>query len=73
LDSLEIPEANRLGRVAAIESYLERFRVIDPLPEDSEDYRRLEGIRLRILDLMAEADVTAKRLREARVPQCVIE
>jgi hypothetical protein len=51
-------------RRKTIETYLSKHQVLDKLPLDSEDCRKLTLIRAQVLELLADADELAKRIRQ---------
>ncbi len=56
-------DCDRSKRAGVIQGYLDRFSTVDVQAEQTADHQRLEAIRTQILDLMAEGDKVAARLR----------
>lgn len=65
LSSLPMTDDERASRAAAISRYIASYGVSDAAPALSTDYIRLEEIRLQVLDLLAEGDSVASRIRSA--------
>lgn len=63
---------DRSKRAAAIQHYLDRFSTVDVEREQTADHERLEAIRTQILDLMAQGDKVAARVRSRTdyLPEC---
>ena len=65
LASVELWDVSRSKRAAIIRRYLDRFSTVDIETEQTADHQRLEAIRIQILDLIAEGDIVAARIRLA--------
>lgn len=65
LRSLPIADDLRLKRESAIAAFLDRYGVSEHSILTSPDHDRLETIRLQVLDLLAEGDAVAARIRQA--------
>lgn len=64
LETLLVPSEARAKRIATIQHYLDNFLVTEAVPEHLAEYHELQGIKEKIIALMAQADVIAQRLRE---------
>jgi hypothetical protein len=51
-------------RVALIEAYLDRYRFQDVIPSHLPEYQELQCLKKKVLQLLAEADEVAKRIRK---------
>lgn len=54
-------------RAHRISTYLAMYKKVDSVPANSMEYARLTDIRQKVLDLLEEADVLAKKIRERTV------
>ncbi|MBU6164498.1 MAG: hypothetical protein KGQ52_00035 [Alphaproteobacteria bacterium] len=64
LSDLPMSDAERQLRVSRISSHIERYCPMEPQVDDTATHRRLDEIRLQILQLMADADQLAEQLRQ---------
>jgi hypothetical protein len=66
LGSLPMSAETREQRRQVIAGYLDRFRVVDAVDADNPDQQALDQIRQQVLDLLAEGDKIAARIRASR-------
>lgn len=64
LESLPLEKADLESRFQIIKSYLETYEIFDTAPALTNDHEILDGIRIKILELVAEGDEIATRIRE---------
>jgi hypothetical protein len=65
LTDLDLP--NQFAQGEKIKAYLARYSSPDSIPNDSFEYRRLQGIRQQVMALLVEADQLAKIIRETAI------
>ena len=63
LKTLPMSEAARAERERRITGYLDRFSVLDAIPEQSPEYEELLRLRLEVLEIFKRADLLAKAIR----------
>jgi hypothetical protein len=64
LAELELPVSVFQATEARISAYLAVFSLQDSFPEQSQEYERLQQIRVDVLELLGEADQLAKVIRD---------
>lgn len=64
LESLPLEKADFENRFQIIRSYLETYEISDIAPALTNDHEILDRIRIKILELVAEGDEIATRIRE---------
>lgn len=69
LGTLPIPVEVREAREKLIGEYLEKFLVVDTLPENVPEYHEFVRIRFEILELMTKADELARQIRSLQHPR----
>jgi hypothetical protein len=57
-------EAVRKEREARIDAYLKTYGVVDSIPLHLPEYRQLQELRLKVLELFAQADGLAISMRD---------
>lgn len=63
LSSLPITDQERQARTDAINNYISTYAVDDAIVAASTDHERLDAIRLQVLELLAEGDRIAAKIR----------
>jgi hypothetical protein len=63
MNSVVLDPAERSRREALIGAYIEQHSTADPPPADSPEYQELLRLQRHVLDLFAQADELAKRIR----------
>lgn len=63
LSALNQPEEELSSRRVLIQEYLSKHKVLDPLFENHPDYQELHEIKVRVLALLAQADVLVNQIR----------
>jgi len=64
LAELGLPAVMHQAAEGSIDTYLSTFSLQDSVPESSPEYERFQQIRGEVLELFAEADQLATRIRE---------
>ncbi|HVS69702.1 MAG TPA: hypothetical protein VHQ47_00435 [Phycisphaerae bacterium] len=64
LGQMKLPEAVRAERLERIGRYLEKYGIIDAVPEASAEYRELVRLREEVLERFRRADELAAKIRE---------
>jgi 5-methylcytosine-specific restriction endonuclease McrA len=63
LKLLGLPENLRKERESRIAAYLDRYRVVDVIPEHLQEYQELMRLRLQVLEIFQRADALASAIR----------
>jgi 5-methylcytosine-specific restriction endonuclease McrA len=63
LRRLDLPESVRGERERRVEAYLEKYGVIDKVPEHLPEYQQLMDLRRQVREIFSKADELAKVIR----------
>jgi len=68
LESLPLTEAEHATRFATIGRYLATYERVEAISSITDDHEKLDAIRMKVLELVAEGDEIAGRIREQAIP-----
>lgn len=68
LESLPLTETEHATRFATIGRYLATYERVEAISSITDDHEKLDAIRMKVLELVAEGDEIAGRIREQAKP-----